>query len=365
MKKLIAILVLCIALLCGCSRNTKTVSGWVDGYVFAENSAYPVIIVKTFNDRLYGVAIDENTFMHSWVESEAAQQQLEKLKDGTAENIELQVHYRGGFHNTKTDNGKIKTVNATIVLLSSVLEKQACTLRDGTLLDVVNSDSDKTYQLDDGTQLLRVNISTGPENVYSGVLYSFDSLTEKAKEKVMEYYDNRGLFYDETETLEQAYSQYKSNPADFHTYLLEQSVSPAAGNDKIISFFTSVTMPLDNGGIGQEIRLGEIFDIQTGEYISSFDVFNCDMEKVMDVLLEEVFTDDFGNLVWDSDNAKLAQQIKQNIKPEYIILWNDNIEIAFPAGTLEGEDHCFIMGIDYTNKIKEIMHTWAIPDTAW
>ena len=57
--------------------------------------------------------------------------------------------------------------------------------------------------------------------------------------------------------------------------------------------------------------------------------------------------------------------MKQNMKPEYIILWNENLEIAFPAGTLEGQEHCFLVGIDYTDEIKAIIHDWAIPNTAW
>ena len=56
--------------------------------------------------------------------------------------------------------------------------------------------------------------------------------------------------------------------------------------------------------------------------------------------------------------------MKSAMKPEYIILWNENFEIAFPAGTLESVDHCYIIGLEYTDSIKAIMHDWAIPDTA-
>ena len=38
-----------------------------------------------------------------------------------------------------------------------------------------------TYQLADGTELLRVNKPVGPENVYSGNRESFDSFSEEAK----------------------------------------------------------------------------------------------------------------------------------------------------------------------------------------
>ena len=366
MKKLIFLLIVCILLLCGCGRDTKTLSGWVEDYIYTENSTYPVIVIRDYNNKQYGIAVDENTFMYSWIDTEEAEQMVEKLKNGTAEDVKVLAHYRGGFHNTKTEEGNIKTVKATITSVYSVITREAYALKDGTLLDMADDGYSKTYLLADGTELMRVNYPTGPENVYSGVYYSFDSFTEEAQKKVAEYYDDRGLLYDETKILEQAYIHYSSNPSDFHTYLLERSVSPAAGNEKIISFLTSVTIPLENGRNGQEIRLGEIFDIKTGEHISGYDIFNCDAEKAVDILIDAAFGD-AASYYSESTNGdiRLKEQMKQNMKPEYIILWNENLEIAFPAGTLEGQEHCFLVGIDYTDEIKAIIHDWAIPNTAW
>ena len=363
MKKLIPLIVICILLLCGCNQR-QGVAGWVTGYAETEASEYPVIMIKQDNGREYGVVIDESTFVHGWIDG--SEEQAENLKNGTAENVSISAFSDKRIRSIKTDKGVVKVLDAHTVSVDAILKKEAKKLADGTLLDILETDSSITYQLADGTELLRVNHPIGPENVYSGNYESFDSFSEEAKAKVLEYYDNRGLLYDEEATLEQAYRHYNLDKMEFHTYLLEQFISPAASNENIMTFLTSVTLPLANGKVGHEIRLGEIFDKNTGEHISGYDIFNCEAGKAVDILVDAAFSDGAAYFSESTNgDTRLKAEMKSAMKPEYIILWNENFEIAFPAGTLESVDHCYIIGLEYTDSIKAIMHDWAIPDTAW
>ncbi|MBR2503260.1 MAG: hypothetical protein IKB62_03955 [Oscillospiraceae bacterium] len=363
MKKLIWLLMVCILFLCGCSGR-QGVSGQVTGYAETEISEYPVIMIKQENGREYGIVIDSNTFMHSWIEDE--EESIEKLKSGTAEDISVSAFSKSRLRSIKTDKGDVKALIADTVSVDSLLRKEMKTLSDGTVLDILETGSSITYQMSDGTELLRVNNPIGPDNVYVGNRESFDSFSEEARLKVLEYYDSRGLLYDEETILEQAYRHYCTDRTEFHTYLLEQVVSPAASNDEIMTFLTSVTIPLASGQVGHEIRLGEIFDKQTGEHISGYDIFNCEKEKAVDIIVDAAF--DYGATHYSESvngDVRLKDELKAAMKPEYIILWNENLEIAFPAGTLESFEHCFLVGIEYTDEIKSIMHPWAVPDTAW
>ena len=363
MKKLIPLFLICILFLCGCSQ-CQGVSGWVTGYADTEASSYPVIMIEQENGREYGVVIDDNTFIHSWVEG--AEDSIEKLKGGTAENISVSAFSKGRIRNVQTDKGIVKALIADTVSVDSLLQEKVKSLSDGTLLDILATGSSITYQLADGTQLLRVNHPAGPDNVYVGNRESFDDFSDEAKLKVLEYYDNRGLLYDEQATLEQAYAHYCADKTEFHTYLLEQYISPAASNDKIMTFLTSVTLPLANGQVGHEIRLGEIFDRKTGEHISGYDIFTCETEKAVDVIIDAAFGDGATHYSESTNgDIRLKDELKAAMKPEYIILWNENFEIAFPAGALESFEHCYLIGIEYTDEIKSVMHPWAVPDTGW
>ncbi len=364
MKRLIPLFLICMLLLTGCGDNRKMLSGWITGYMETDASQHSVILIKADNGKEFGVVTDDNTIVFSWLEN--SDEALEKLKNGTAEDMEILASYKGRIRNFKTNEGSVKAVNAHTVSIYSLLRKEAKTLADGTVLDILETDTGITYQLPDGTEILRVSRPNGPDNVYVANRESFDSFSEAAKQKVLDYYDNRGLLYDEEATLEQAYARYTEYGEEFSTYRLEQCVSPAASNDSIMSFLTSVTIPLENGQSGHEIRLGEIFDKKTGEHINGYDIFSCDAEKAADIIVEAAFG--YGATHYSESvngDERLKDKLKAALKPEYIILWNENLEVAFPAGTLESFEHCYLVGIEYTEEIKAIMHPWAIPDTAW
>ena len=52
----------------------------------------------------------------------------------------------------------------------------------------------------------------------------------------------------------------------------------------------------------------------------------------------------------------------KSVKPEYFILFPDNLEVSFPRGSLPSQEHLYLLSIDYED-LEGVIHNWAIPDT--
>jgi len=102
--------------------------------------------------------------------------------------------------------------------------------------------------------------------------------------------------------------------------------------------------------MAQEIRLGAVFDRETGKVLSNWDLFTLPETEARQWLLDAFD-------VADSLRAKMEPALK----PEYIILFPENLEVTFPQGTLPSHEHCYSFGLDY-NKLRSVLQTWAIPN---
>lgn len=359
MKKLIALFVLLLSIatvFTACNSSYPNLTGVVQKVEFAEEYKHPVYTITTDNNCTIKVVMDDNNYIGDRYGDVLVKGDLSEF-DG----IKIITDY---------DARKIKKSSDDIIVvqfmwIDEVYYANVKTLSDGTAVGMWDDGFNVVYQLDDGTELIRINGTSGPDNVYVGNRESFDAFSEQAKPVVLEYYEDRGLLYDADALIEQAYDYYKKDKDNFHTYYVEQSVSPSASNKNIMCFLTSVTVPHTNGYMGQEIRMGEIFDRNTGEHINGFDIFNCTPEQAIDVIIDQELKNADGNAYGVENTEKFKAELKAAFKPEYIVLWNENMELSFPAGTLPTEDHCYIIGIDYTDDIKAIMQHWAIPDTEW
>lgn len=362
MKRLIAVFVLCAVMLCGCGNTETMISGRVTKVNDLDSDGRQIVITTQDGDEI-GVQISRNTVVGSWIEDDSY---AAMLLSGDIGDTQMTVDVYFDRRAKKIMKNNVQTVQTTYVMVDRVLQKGVKKLADGTELDAWLGNREKIYCLGDGSELLRINHPSGPDNVYVGNRESFDNFDEKAKQNVLDYYDSRGLLYDEDFYLEQAYIAYNRDKENFHTYLLDQSISPSASNENIMCFLTSVTVPLvESGQVGNELRFGDIFDRRTGEHIDGFDIFTCDGTEAAEIIIDAAFSDISFNAADVEDIAQLKADMLAAIKPEYIILWNENIEIAFPAGVLPTEEHCYLIGIDYTDEIKAVMHPWAIPDTEW
>lgn len=357
MKKLFYVLFICLLtafVLCGCGDSGyKMVTGQVTA-VEPDGSGYPKYRVLTPDGYEVGITLDENTLLFSWIGNVDA----EKLRTGDIsewDGIKIVADCNYDKIKPLSEGGRYETVPQ--ITIDAVLQKNINELADGTAVDMWQYHSRKIYQLADGTELLWVNNSSGPENVYVYNSQNYGDLSETAQQKVSEYYNNRGLLYDTDFYLEQAYEDYSNGVGEFDSYMLEQSVSPTTSNDKIMCFLTTVTTPVYDKNQSTESRYGDIFDRNTGEHIGGYDIFTCDKTEIIDAVLE------YG---WDGFvadvTAEETAEMKAALKEEYIILWDESIEISFPKGTLPSQEHSFIISADYTDEIKAIMHPWAIPD---
>ncbi len=237
------------------------------------------------------------------------------------------------------------------------LEKEKVVIfPDGEFVNLwkTNRTEQDIYKLSDGTSLLRVNEQSGPANVYVGGIESFDNLSENAQNTVSTFYEEQGLLYNLQSELEKAYSEYlncKSNGNTFNDLFISQDISPTASNDSIMCFLTSVTLPI-SGQMYQEIRLGAVFDRQTGEVQNTWDLFSLPENEIRKKLLK----------LSQITDIELLIEMENALKPEYIILFPDTLEITFPRGTLPSQEYSCILGIDYDD-LDGVIQTWAIPDS--
>lgn len=257
------------------------------------------------------------------------------------------------------DGERVRAYWATSIQIDGKLKREALTLRNGTPVDLLERDwGDRTYRLTDGTELLRVDESRGPENVQVMSLEGFDDLSPGAQEKVRAYYEDRGLLYDEEEVLERCYAAWKELGDTFQAGQISQSVSPAASAERVMYFTTELVQPdltqLEEYGtqLHSRVNFQDVFDRQTGERIDARDLFGVPWEEVRRRIPELVD--------WDVD-PDIAAQIVEKLEPEYLIFESDTLSVWFPAGTLEGEEHIYGFGVSYSNAPEGFFQPWAIP----
>ena len=58
----------------------------------------------------------------------------------------------------------------------------------------------------------------------------------------------------------------------------------------------------------------------------------------------------------------LRDEMKAALRPEYIVLFPQNLEVTFPRGTLLSQEHSYIVSLDY-DELRAVFQTWAIPKT--
>ena len=319
-KLLIIAVVLCMVL-SGCNR--LTIRGEVvevDGNSFT--------LVPDGGDALT-VTMDENTVAFSWSEDVT----VSDLKSGAMDGIIVSA----------TGNVKQDTMLASEVQIEGRLIRNYHILSDGTSVNLFKSYLYQTYSLENGRDLLFVQDPTKVEDTYVAGIGSLRDLPEAAQEQIKAYYDAKGLFYDELQTLEEAYDAYLAGP-DFQTYTLGQEICPSAINEEVIYFLTIVSLP------GSELRLCEAFDKETGEAIPMADIFACEPVEFISRLAAVGGVED-----------ALIEEMKAAFKPEYVTVSQSYLEVNFPAGTLPSEELPFGMGFEYNEDVCELIQPWAVP----
>lgn len=353
MKRILLVLLsACICFLCGCNSR-KLINGQVVEFSNESGSVDTYFVVLTDAGEKIGILIEDQTSVWSLIN----EIDIDAFKSGALTNTIVSVECSGSANSmTDSDGGKIKTYTAKKIEISAILMENTLSLSDGTKVNVWKGSDFLSYQLSDGTEVLRVQNPTGPDNVYVGGIESFDDLSETVKSKILTYYETKGLLYDVNRELERAYTDYQhiESRDKFSSYWLSQDISLIASNEKVLYFMTSVYLPTSekSGQEVQEIQLGDAFDRETGQHIDNIELFSCSEEEVGQKLL------DIAQIV----NSTLREEMESAFDPKYIVLFPDNLEVSFPAGTLSSQEYCYILGLDYDETLCQILNDWAVPE---
>lgn len=348
-KKFIMLLVVGICLLCGCN-NKKSITGQVVEAFTGTDSNNTQFVIRTEDNEEIGIMMNEQTHVWCFVND----LDVEAFKKGNLSDVMISVDYSEPSASIKaSDNSKIKAYIADDIEISAVLTKDILSLSDGTSIDSWEYSDSMVYQLSNGTVLLRVQTPSGPDNVFVGGIESFNDLSETAKPNILAFYADQGLLYDVKSELERAYADYQQTEtkSEFQSYMLSQEISPTASNDKVMYFLTCVSLPID-GENGQEMRLGAAFDRDTGKYINAWELFSCAKEEAIKKILDLAQVTD----------PVLRAEMEKAFAPEYIVLFQDNLEVSFPARTLPSQENCYMLGLNYNEELCKILNEWAIPD---
>ena len=278
MKKLLLFIITALTLLCltACG-GTKPISGRVIERTM-DGDSLSSFIVETQAGKKAQILITDTTGIFSSVDGIDA----EAFKSADAEEMDVLVYVHGKSQAVTTQSGeKLKAYAADFVDITSALLPETLSLSDGTVLSIRQTGSSKFYYLPDGTELLRQEHSSGPDNVYVGGLESFNDLSDTAKEKILAYYDEQGLLYNIQDELENAYKFYQTMPegSNFSSSCVGMDISPSASGERVIYFLTNVMLPTGSGTY-TERHLGEAFDRETGEHIDNLSLFSCDEDEL-------------------------------------------------------------------------------------
>jgi len=236
-----------------------------------------------------------------------------------------------------------------------ISKQKAVVFDDGNYADLFAQDysgSSYKYRLSDGTDLLTEN-TYGPDSVYVLGIESLDDVSDEAKGKIIEFYKQRGLLYDIESEVKRAYEEYlrcSNSDNKFSSFMVDQSVSPTASNENIICFITTVVLSIDSK-TGQEIRLGEVFDRNTGEHIDNWHLFSIPESEVRA---------GFQNIFNIKDTA-LANEMRNALKAENIIVFPGKLQVDFPQGVLTSQKYSYIVSTEMY-KISDYLQPWAITD---
>lgn len=237
-----------------------------------------------------------------------------------------------------------------------LIEEGITELSDGTSVDLwrTNWSGNDNYRLSDGTVLLTVQDVSGPDEMYAEGAERFEDLNQTAQKEILAFYEKQDLLYDLVSELEKAYAEYLNSReagTNFNNLYISQDISPTASNDHMICFLTSVMHP-DHGKL-QEERFATVFDKETGEVLSQWNLFLPEEAETRKQLLTAA----------QLKNPVLWAEMDAAMKPEHIILFPDRLEIYFPQGSLPSQEYSNTLAIEY-EKLQGIIQPWAVPAAA-
>lgn len=319
--------------------------GHITAKSFDENEKIDIIMFNDDsgkNDKTL-FAIDENTHISS-TEGYSAEDFLSG-KPGLNEVIVSYYPYT----KYKMEDGT-KACRAENISVQNYILYDVYTLNDGTVLDCIKTSFKDIYTLKDGTAILSYSTENLSDDYIASATQA-SGLSRTAHKKIIDFFDGLPLKYTLEEQLEKAYAEYLSDDS-FQENAVSTYLSHSMSNGDIISFTVTSFLPLE-GQYSTSIDECYIFDVDTGNQISNFDIFSVPVDTAIDKMLE----------ISNVTDVQLAAKMKKELKPEYIQLSDTGIQIFFPDGVLDSHSTVFIVSNNFSNEtMKEILHPWALPE---
>jgi len=331
-------------------RVRHKISGQIIELHVGEENRLLSFAIRTDRGKILGISFSDETNCFSFVSGMTEEAFLKSPRTDVTVNV---VGFRSFQGEIRYEGKPVPTYDAESVTLLGYREQENTVLADGTELEVWQYLYTRKYQLPDGTELLYERDVVGPEHVYVAGVESLDEISQTVSERIMAFYQDRGLLYNIREELENAYVRCSvQNEDEWRALSVSQEIAPSASNETVICFLTMVMRPGDLPQNAFQLRLGEVFDKKTGERIDNWDMFSCDPEEALETIMD---------LAGEKDPA-LREEMKKAAQPENIVFFQDNLEISFPMGTLSGyPDEMVILMVDYDERMTQILQPWAVP----
>ncbi|MDY3281055.1 hypothetical protein [Dysosmobacter sp.] len=237
-----------------------------------------------------------------------------------------------------------------------LLKETAMVFDDGTAASLWQQPhfGRKVYRLSDGTELLTVDAPNTVDNVAVMGMEGYDALSEAAGQKVLDYFTELGILFDEERELRRAYEDCclaQKEDRVFYTHMLAQDSSPYGENDSYLCYITSVQYPEDLrfDRAVLEDRYSVIFDKQTGEAVSPWTLFRLPEKQARQFLLDQIMR------YYRGDPADAAAALKE----EYIFWSERGLSIDFPQGALPGEEYAWGMTVEPA-ELKDVLTEKAL-----
>ena len=332
---LLAALSICL-LLTACGHDMKNVCGEVVDILQDTASGYPILIIQEGKHQK-AVLLTESTYVFADSDDLASSRKAAPTTD-----VSVDAYRLYGKTSVTSGGKRIRAYQADTIRITGYLVQDNVTLSGGTPLDAWKTSLfGTTYRLPDGTELLREDAPSGPENHCVAGVESFDDISEAAKSAVRQYYEEQGALYDLPSELEKAWAEYREDPEGFSTHYVSQNTSPAGSSQRIMYFNTNVTLPV-RGDICQDYSLCAAFDRSTGENIPLTSLFTCPENQIAQNLLDLAEKASSG-----PSEPEVKREMLKAFRMEYLTLWNDYIMLAFPTGTLPSQEYISLVSVDY------------------
>lgn len=317
----------CVCLLCACGNRSQ-----INGRVLSFEDG--VLAVQTEKGKTYDILVDpQKTVIFGLVSGET--------EDQLDSDCMVQVNW------ARKQGQRV----AEHIWIYSRLHRNVMQLSDGTPIDVWDRNGWREYCLEDGTPLLVEDNPGSLENNsnWRELLYSEEFL-EAAQQGILRYYSELGNRYDILTLLEDAYLVYTFSE-EFNNHYVSQYTGIEAWNDHIICCQQNLTIPQERtNGYADYFCEGAVFDRQTGEHISNYDLFTISPEELEDYLLDQL----------DQDGTLDRENIQLNLKPEQIVLCRDgDIEFYLVDRVEKGVQEMLQIGLS-SKQAKEILQPWAL-----